>query len=728
VTLAPGSRLGPYEVVFPLGAGGMGEVYRARDTRLGRDVAIKVLPPAFAADPDRLRRFEQEARAVAALNHPHICQVHDVGEGYLVLEYVEGEALHGPMPVDEAVRVALQITSALEATHQRGILHRDLKPANILVTPTGQVKLLDFGLAKFMTVDADVTRTTDGAVLGTPAYMSTEQAEGRSVDARSDIFSLGTVLYEMLSGTRAFGGETIARVVSAVLRDAPPPLHVSPPLERLVTRCIAKQPPQRFQTMSEVRTALEHLSTKPAHEQASIAVLPFANMSRDSDDEYFSDGLAEEIINALTKIPGLKVMARTSAFAFRGKEQDITTIAEALRVRTILEGSVRRAGTRIRVTAQLINAEDGYHLWSERYDRELTDVFAVQDEISAAIAAALQVTLSEQRRDARTHMPNLAAYEAYLRGLYLVKQNTADALGRSWAFLEQAIALDPDYAEPHVALGESYLRLAIEGLRPARDVMPCARDEARRALALDPSNLDALAVLGVVAAVYDYDWNEVELIWRRLGSRPDVPNAVFLGIDYLAPMRRIPELVQWLQRALQHDPLNGLTRVILGSFLMMQDPARALDELRTVLNVNDDAFSRASAHFMMATTHAFMQQPAEALAAAERAYEGAPWHPRVIGFLAGLLAQAGQHQRADALIAKLREAATANGVQGGTIQLGMVQYHWAMGDVDGSIAWLEKAVERREPLAVVFAGILPAELVRSNPRWRALRRTMNLER
>ena len=405
MSLSSGAKLGPFEIIAPLGAGGMGEVYRARDTRLGREVAIKVLPEAFAADPDRLRRFEQEARAIAALNHPHICQLHDVGPGYLVLEYVQGQALRGPMAVDRAVHLALQVASALEIAHQRGILHRDLKPANILVTPEGTTKLLDFGIAKLMRGNRegpeDLTHTIEGAVVGTAAYMSPEQAEGKPLDARSDIFSFGAVLYELLSGTPAFAGTTTAQVVSAVLRDEPPPLHAPAPLGRIIRQCLAKASSQRFQTMADVRTALEGLSAKATDQQPSIAVLPFANMSRDPDDEYFSDGLAEEIINALTRIPGLKVTARTSAFAFRGKEQDITTIAEALRVRTVLEGSVRRAGTRIRVTAQLINAADGYHLWSQRYDRELTDVFAVQDEISAAIAEALQVALSAKPRDAR---------------------------------------------------------------------------------------------------------------------------------------------------------------------------------------------------------------------------------------------------------------------------------------------------------------------------------------
>ena len=345
--LTPRSRLGPYEIVGPLGSGGMGDVYKARDTRLDRDVAIKVLPEAFARDPDRLRRFQREARAIAALNHPHICQLHDVGPDYLVLEYIDGAPLRGPMPVERAVALALQIASALDAAHGRGILHRDLKPGNILVT-VGRggalppaAKLLDFGLATIIDPDEqlDGTRTATGTIFGTAAYMSPEQAQGKPLDARSDIFSFGAVLYELVSGRRAFVGDTTADIISCVLRDEPHALQVPDALDRVIRRCLRKDQQQRFQTMAEVRAALDDLSGHPAaHRQPSIAVLPFENIGGDKENEYFSDGLAEEIINALTRLPGLKVIARTSAFAFKGKHDDIRRIAEALGVSTGTRG------------------------------------------------------------------------------------------------------------------------------------------------------------------------------------------------------------------------------------------------------------------------------------------------------------------------------------------------------------------------------------------------------
>ena len=345
-----------YEILATLGEGGMGTVYKAVDQRLGRTVAIKMLQAGHS------QRFECEAQAIAALNHPHICTLYDVGPDYLVMEYIEGAPLQGPLAPEEAVRLAIQIASALEEAHSKGIVHRDLKPGNILVAKS-KVKVLDFGLAKQERDSEEgggstVTQTQAGTILGTAAYMSPEQAEGKAVDARSDIFSFGLVLYEMLSGRRAFPSAHAITAMAAIVRDEPPPLEASPDLQRIVARCLRKSPAERFQSMSDVRAALEQGSAPPREQQPSIAVLPFANMSGDKDNEYFSDGLAEEIINALTRIAGLKVIARTSAFAFKGKQEDIRRIADALGVANVLEGSVRRAGSRVRITAPLPRREE----------------------------------------------------------------------------------------------------------------------------------------------------------------------------------------------------------------------------------------------------------------------------------------------------------------------------------------------------------------------------------
>ena len=359
------------------------------------------------------------------------------------MELVEGDDLshriaRGAIPFEEALRIAKQIADALEAAHEQGIIHRDLKPANIKVRADGTVKVLDFGLAKAMepagamaasaSMSPTITSpamTQAGMILGTAVYMSPEQAKGKPLDERSDIFSFGALLYELLSGARPFGGGSVAEVLSAVMRDEPAPL--ASPLAPVVSKCLSKTPDQRYATMAEVRTALERMTAKAQDRQPSIAVLPFANMSADKEQEYFSDGLAEEIINLLAQTPGLKVIARTSAFAFRGKEQDVRTIAATLGVSTVLEGSMRRAGSRIRVTAQLISADDGAHLFSERYDREMADVFAMQDEIAAAITAALRVTLTVAPA-AHRHMPKLPAYDAYLKALYHQAKVTPESL------------------------------------------------------------------------------------------------------------------------------------------------------------------------------------------------------------------------------------------------------------------------------------------------------------
>ena len=403
---SPGDKLGRYEIVCAIGKGGMGTVWKAHDPGLNRDVAIKISRARFS------ERFASEARAIAALNHPNICQIYDIGPHYIVMEYIDGAAPKGPLAPAEAVRLALGVAAALEAAHARGITHRDLKPANLLVTHSG-VKLLDFGVALIKVDpaagihDAPTALTATGAVVGTCEYMSPEQAQGRPADARSDIVSFGLVLYELLSGRRAFCRESAVETMAAIIREEPAALRlphgeVPAKLAEIVTRCLRKSPAERFQTMSEVGAALQQVDsavTSLFHDETpSIAVLPFANLSGDKEQEYFGDGLAEEILNLLAKIPGLRVVARTSSFAFRGMEQDIGKIAEKLRVRTILEGSVRSAGNRIRVTAQLIEAESGSHLWSKRYEREMTDVFAVQDEIGQAISRALKVHLAPRTR------------------------------------------------------------------------------------------------------------------------------------------------------------------------------------------------------------------------------------------------------------------------------------------------------------------------------------------
>ena len=403
--------------------------------------------------------------------------------------------------------------------------------------------------------------------------MSPEQAEGKPADARSDVFSFGAVLYEMLSGHRAFEGESAISTMAAVLHKEPGRLEAPPALERVVMRCLEKQAARRFQSMAELREALGKAAETgtSVQQQPSIAVLPFANMSRDADDEYFSDGLAEEIINALTQVSGLKVIARTSAFAFKGKNEDIRKIAGTLGVSNVLEGSVRRAGNRLRVTAQLIHAADGTHLWSQRYDREMTDVFAVQDEIAAAITGALQVKLVVTPAVLRRYTPTLPAYEAYLKARHHWAKITPESLARSKECYEQAIALDPGFALAHIGIANYFLLMAGgAGLVPAHQAMPLIRASARKALELDPSLPDAHATLGVVAGAYDYDWTEAERLFRLAMARDPVPPDVrnVYGYFYLLSIGRTEDAIQENERALQEDPLNLVFRLILAYALL----------------------------------------------------------------------------------------------------------------------------------------------------------------
>ena len=531
------------------------------------------------------------------------------------MEYVEGTALSGPLPVEEALRLALQMAAALEAAHAKGITHRDLKPANILVTKEG-VKLLDFGLAKVSDAkDASVTPTMAGTILGTAAYMSPEQAEGKPADARSDVFSFGAVLYEMLGGRRAFEGESAISTMAAVLHKEPQRLEAPPALERVVMRCLEKQAARRFQSMAELREALRNAAQTggSVQQQPSIAVLPFANMSADKENEYFSDGLAEEIINALTQVPGLKIPARTSAFFFKGKDVKIAEIARELGVEHILEGSVRKAGNRIRVTAQLIKAADGYHLWSQRYDREMTDVFAIQDEISAAIADQLKVHLTGRKRPTA----NIAAYELFLEGRHHWYVLSPARVARALECYEKAIALDPGYAMAHAGISEYYMSLAILGLAEPREVIPKIEAAARRALELDSTLADAHSMLAHVSA-FLYRWDEARKHFLRameLSSAATHTRHPYI-VWYLDTQGFLEESLVEADRGLSQDPLSSLLRRTKGrvlQFLRRYD--EAVEWFRRALDINPRELFAA---ILLAQALAHQNQFEQAMAAVEQ--------------------------------------------------------------------------------------------------------------
>jgi serine/threonine-protein kinase len=651
------------------------------------------------------------------LNHPNICQLYDIGPGYLVLECIAGEPLRGPVAAPEAVRQAIQIARALEAAHERGILHRDLKPTNVLITRDGTVKLLDFGVAKLLRPtreDPDdlthtVAHTIAGAVMGSPGYMSPEQAAGKPLDVRSDVFSFGIVLHELLSGVRASG-------VGDAFRSGPAP----PALARIVQRCLAADPRERFQTMAEVRAVLEHASTElasaPGAHKPSIAVLPFANMSADKENEYFGDGLAEEVINALAHVPGLQVAGRTSSFLFRGKEIELAEVGRRLNVEHLLEGSVRRAGNRVRVTAQLIKVADGFHLWSERYDREWTDIFAIQDEITHAIASALRIKLSVDSPTPRRHTPNLRAYEVCLKARDLWYTAFPGSFVQTKALLEQAIALDTQFALPYSLLGGCYTMLANLGFKPAHEVMPLARAAEEEALRVDPALPEAHALLGVCAGNFGHDWIGAEREWRLAMANEPVSRDVrfWYGNHYLLPIGRIAEAVETMARGLQDDPLNLLYRHLYARGLRhlgRLDEAEA--ELRGVLDVD------VNYPWALETLGAVRAQQGnleEALAFTERAHLVTPWSHTVAGQLAALRERADDRTRADALLESL---GTGEAYGAST---GLAIYHAMRGDPEQAAEWAARGIAQRF-LPLVY---MVAPLLRSHRQWPALARLMNL--
>ncbi|MFH1111332.1 MAG: protein kinase [Planctomycetota bacterium] len=568
MSLLRGSKLGPYEILDRLGAGGMSEVYLARDPRLQRQVAIKVLAEYLRQNEDISGRFERENRAVAALSHPNIRAIYDVGtdagQAFAVMELLEGETLaerldRSPMDWREALPIALAVACGLAAAHEAGFVHRDIKPKNIFLTKTGAVKLLDFGLVHLEsqserhaspTVGDESTLSTQlGAVLGTPAYMSPEQVRGEPADARSDIFSFGSVLYEMLTGTRPFKGDSSLEIMAAILRDEPPYIaHVlagaPAEIERIFTHCLKKDPDQRIQSAADLafrlrgleKTAEERthseqgldrswtgsslsISGAPQRAVPSIAVLPFINLSPEPENQFFTDGLAEELINAFCKIGRLRVASRTSSFAFRNRSQDVREIGRRLNVGAVMEGSVRKVGRKLRITAQLVEVPDGYHVWSETYDREMQDVFAVQSEIAHAIADAMEVVLTAQERRALSTVPtaSIPAYECYLQGRQLFHQFRYVALQRACTLFQKACEFDPRYAAAYAGLAECNAFLYSYWGHGPRNYLDDAMAASRRAVELAPEDAQAHVSRGLSVSLnkdYDEAQNEFEAAIR----------------------------------------------------------------------------------------------------------------------------------------------------------------------------------------------------------------------
>ncbi len=763
--LTPATRLGPYEIIAPLGAGGMGEVYRARDPRLKRDIAIKVLPDDVASAPERLARLEREATTVAGLNHPNIVTLFSIeevaGTRFLTMELVEGRSLDqsvtpAGLPASRVIELGIAMADALTAAHEKGVVHRDLKPANVMLTKDGRVKVLDFGLAKLATPDSNAELTSaapmttpmsnDGHVVGTVPYMAPEQVRGEAVDARTDLFALGIVLYELLAGRRPFAGSNAIVVSAAILNETPEPLSrvrtdLPGDLERIVNRCLEKNPRERIQSALDVSNELRRLRkqlernesgtvVRPVAEKvASIAVLPFMNRSASADDEYFSDGLADELLGVLSKIKGLRVTARTSSFQFKGSKEDVPTIGRKLDVATLLEGSVRKAGNRIRVSVQLVNVADSSHLWSETYDRTLEDIFAVQDDIAHSVVKELRTTLLGEAADSHASGEAKAAVARAAKGrgtdpeahrLYLLarhlndrasRENTAKAI----EYLKQALGRDPAFALAWADLGMAYAREADFGWVPVVDGYARAREAVARTLELEPDLAEGHALLAWMQMSCHWDWRGAEAsLARALELAPGNATVLRRAGVLARTLGRVEEAIGFFRRALEQDPLSAVAYSNLGLALTATNRFPEAEAAhRKALEL---APQRANTYALFSLTLLAQDRGEEALAEAMRE----PHEAYRLWALAVVHHVLGHRVESEAALRDLVEKYS----DGGAYQVAEV--YGSRGEVDVAFEWLERAYAQRDGGLSELRISVNLRSLHGDPRWSAFLKKMGL--
>ena len=738
MSLGRGTRLGHYEVISPLGKGGMGEVYLAEDVRLGRRVALKVLPAASADDPDSLARFIREARAASALNHPNIITIHDIGDAagthFIAYEFVDGRTLgdvarSAPLDAATAIDIGIQVASALAEAHRAGIVHRDLKPDNVMIRATGLVKLLDFGIARLARpAQSDITsatampgQTVGGMLIGTPQYMSPEQARGLEVDSQTDLFSFGALLYELLSGTTPFAGGTATDIIVAVLTREPPPLTGVPPaVGDIVSRALKKDRAQRYATAAELLLDLTHArqmldgdlggaapaarepaetspqlvtagSTATARAMTSLAVLPFANMSADVDNEHFCDGLAEELLNALSKIDKLRVAARTSAFSFKGKTVDVGTIARTLGVTGVLDGSIRRSGSRLRISVQLVDAANGYQVWSERYDREMRDVFELQDEITLAVVAALKLKLFGEERAAvlKRYTDNAEAYELFLKGRHHAYKYTAQGWQRAIEFFEKAIALEPDYALAYAGIATSRGCQWFFGILPAQQVIPLCKADKAQALAIDDGLADAYLSQAMITFFYDWDWRGAERAFiRSIELNPNNSEALSYYALFLVFEGRVEEAMAVSRKALALDPLAPLVNMNVGwTYFAAGRPVEASQQAAKMIESDPDFYG---AYWLQGAIHLSAGEY-QAAVGQLRSAVSLGGHQVVVADLASACSLAGATAEATAILDRLVDLRRQHYVPA----ICLARVYSRLGNTTTAIEWLEAACAER---------------------------------
>ncbi len=765
-----GQVLGTYRLLSRIGAGAMGEVYAAHDEKLNRRVAVKLIAKDLARDVDRLQRFRQEAHAASSLNHPNIVVVHDFGNleerPFIVTELVEGVTLRerlrkGPVSIPEAIEIALQVTSALAAAHARGLVHRDIKPENVMLRPDGYVKVLDFGLAKLARSEhapvADTVPTSlthPGQMAGTPAYMSPEQARAEPVDPRTDVFSVGAVLYEMITGRLAFPGESNAAVFAELLGQTPPAPallnpHVPPPLDRLVAKALEKDRELRYQSVADMRADLlrlrresgvDHVAASspaaPAAMAASgwlgrisrparvavalvmlvaavaavvayrrnrsiaesretrtmLAVLPFENLSEDHAQEYFADGLTEEMTAQLGQLQPatLGVIATTSTVRYKQSKATAAQIGQELGVDYLLDGSVRRVGERVRVIAQLVHASKQTQLWSETYERPVTDVLHIQREIADQLVRSLSIQLLPARASTSAAEPvNPESYDKYLLGLHEIGKGTREGGNKAIEYFKEAIARNPENGRIHAALGQAYTAVTTYYSSPT-DVMPLAKDAALRALALDPELAAAHVTLGNVRLLFDWDWSAAEREYRRaLEINPNLPAANLGYATYLATLGRFDEAIARVKQAYRFDPLALESRnEALWIFYFSGRLQETVEQCQRTIDLEPAA---GLPYSLLALARADLGERAEAIRAGETSVRLGASSPTILTTTASALARAGQRAEARQLLARALALAKERYV----CRFNVAAADVSLGDTEQALESLEQAYLQR---------------------------------